>query len=250
MAVDFSEFSNYEPETGFSLLRFGANAPLLEVELNEFQQIMLDNFQSLAEHFMGEDGLLGVENNMSYDNGTFEIEDVVAVIEGKFIVITELEIDASEGDEIYLEVWEQVIDYEDEIKLWGNQQEESTVTNYLVDERVGSETSRRIQIQYDLTTDPVNPAHDYLLLAEIDGGEVDSKVDTAISIPTFEDYIDDRITEVEDALDTYEDRKVERSGDSMTGDLEIEDENAVKFGDRFKVSHNDSDDSLEIEVID
>ena len=36
---DFSKDSNYNPNTNVSQVKFGADAPVLEVELNELQQV-------------------------------------------------------------------------------------------------------------------------------------------------------------------------------------------------------------------
>ena len=49
--ADFSRYSNYTEETAFSSVVFGANAPVLEVELNEMQQILNNKIGGLLESF-------------------------------------------------------------------------------------------------------------------------------------------------------------------------------------------------------
>lgn len=160
---DFSQLSRFNPDANFKLVRIGADCPVLEVELNEMQDISEARYKHLIKSYFG--NVIQGDGNYVYDNGTLTITDENAFVEGNVVEITKLKCEIAEGEKLYLKVWEDTIRYSDVIKYKGNQQEERTIPNTLLDERVGTETSRRIQVKYDLaksTTEEDNVTYLYI----------------------------------------------------------------------------------------
>lgn len=150
---DFSKLSNFNPNANFKMVRIGADSPVLEVELNEMQDISEARYKNLIKSYFG--NAVQGEGTYVYKNGNLTIQDESAFVDGNVVEITTLNLALQEGEKAYLKVWEDTIKTGDLIKYKGNQQEARTVPNTLLDSRVGTETSRRIQVKYDLvkTTD-------------------------------------------------------------------------------------------------
>lgn len=145
---DFSQLSRFNPDANFKLVRIGADCPVLEVELNEMQDISEARYKHLIKSYFG-DAIQG-EGEYIYRNNTLTIQNESAFVDGNVVEITTLTTPLAEGEKVYLKVWEDTIRPGDVIKYKGNQQETRTVPNTLLDERIGMETSRRIQVKYDL----------------------------------------------------------------------------------------------------
>ena len=164
---DFTRTSNFNPNANFKAVRIGSDCPVLEVELNEMQDIAEDKSREMIRRYVG-DGLNG-EGDFIYANNVLTITNAGAFVDGHVIDITKLKITVREGEKVYLKVWDKVITYADVIKYKGNQQEERTVENTLIADRINEETSRRIQVAYDLSltnTDLSNNAK-YLYLGKV-----------------------------------------------------------------------------------
>lgn len=169
---DFTRTSNHNPHANFKSVRIGSDCPILEVELNEMQDIAEQRTKDLIKSYFG-DGLNG-EQQFTYNPETRELVLVggKALVKGNTIQITTLSVEANEGDSVYLKVWEQVVRYNDPIYYLGNVQETNLVPNTMLDDRIGGETSRRVQVQYDLVTSKVDEDnHDYLYVGEIVNGK-------------------------------------------------------------------------------
>lgn len=145
---DFSKLSNFNPDANFKLVRIGADSPVLEVELNEMQDISEARYKNLIKSYFG--NAVQGEGIYLYNNNTLTIQNESAFVDGNVIEITTLSLNLEEGEKAYLKVWEDTIKTGDLIRYKGNQQETRTVPNTLLDSRVGTETSRRIQVKYDL----------------------------------------------------------------------------------------------------
>lgn len=101
-----------------------------------------------------------------------------------------------------------------------------------------SDVGQAIENHADKTTD-VHGVED----GDIESTEgAQNKADTAES--NANNY-----TDAHEAKDAPHDEHLDRRGDEMSGDLEMQGRNAVLLGDRFEVYYNDTDDSLEIEVV-
>lgn len=165
---DFTRISNHNPHANFKSVRIGADAPVLEVELNELQDIAEQRTKDLISTYFG-DGLNG-QQDITYDvpTRTVTINGGGALVQGNTIKITTLNVEASHGDIVYLKVWEQTVSFNDPIYYLGNVQEHRLLENTLIDDRVGKETSRRIQVQYDLVTDNSDPNATYLEIGRVE----------------------------------------------------------------------------------
>ena len=146
---DFSYNSKFNKEANFSSILFGADAPLLETELNELQSILLEKIRdSVRAGFR--DGIIKT-GEVSYDGTNFTMSDFLAVVDGDIFYISTLTIKASNGQKIYLTVKEEEVNYQSTLKKHGNRQE-TNIVNHMLDVRVNQETTRRYVITYDLTT--------------------------------------------------------------------------------------------------
>lgn len=156
--ADFSIISRFDPNANFKLVQIGSDAPVLEAELNELQEIADTRLSLFMKGFVG-NGLSTIKN-MNYDPSTktFTMEDNIAFLEGVVIPISTLSVKLSDGETAYLKMWEKTITGTDIIPYYGNIQETRFIENYIVDSRIAMETSRRVQIQYDLvkSTDELN----------------------------------------------------------------------------------------------
>lgn len=151
MSDKFELGSRFDPNANFKTVKIGAGSHVLEVELNEMQEMAYYRQQQFIKDYIG-DGVMNV-GNLSYKGGFLTIDNEIAVVGGNLIDITHLSVEILKGNHAYLKVWEEEISYNENIKYKGNAQEGRTVPNYLWDERINEETSRRIQIMYDLVTD-------------------------------------------------------------------------------------------------
>lgn len=143
--------SRFDPNANFKMVKIGAGSHVLEVELNEAQEMAYNRQQQFIQDYIG-DGVMNV-GNLSYNGGFLTIDNEIAVVGGHLIDITHLSVEILKGYHAYLKVWEEEVSYNEVIKYKGNAQEGRTIPNYLWDERINEETSRRIQLMYDLVTD-------------------------------------------------------------------------------------------------
>lgn len=145
----FDVYSNYRDNAGVSGVVFGANKGLLEVELNELQDIQKHQLRNFIAKIIG-DGVTDTDK-ITYSDGSVVIADgCTFAVNGYVINCTGLELEASNGDSIYLQIWEDQATYSSTLKEEGNQQEETTVQNWFKDSRGEDETTRRLILKYQL----------------------------------------------------------------------------------------------------
>ena len=169
MAI-FEKHSNFDKNANFSSIIIGADAPVLEVELNEMQQIQRERLKNTLR-LLFSDGVKGT-GTYRYDTNTsnLTIIDELLVVDGEILEISQCSLHANEGDTVYVEVWEQEVNYTDLIHKFGNFNSQEYVDNYLLDDRVGEETSRRMQTMFNVTT-TLPTERQYLLLGKIQNGD-------------------------------------------------------------------------------
>lgn len=173
---DFSNYSHYDSNAAFTNVRYGANSLLLEVEFNELQNILDNKISTLIYDRFG-NGFYKTGSTSVYAGGTLTFSNDKAFVNGDIVVISSLSLSLSEGDTAYLDVWEQEVTGSTTLKKYGNQQESTTVTNYIKDSRVTEETTRRTQLQYNLVKTTGVSGHTYLPVCTITGGSlVDNRV--------------------------------------------------------------------------
>lgn len=170
--ADFEKRSNYNKDAGVVQVKIGFEKPVLEVELNEMQEIQRQRVKDVIQAVVPNGVLHG--GTYTYSNGIFKIQEVTAIIEGEIIYIPSLQISAGNDDIIYIKVWEKEITATTVMKAYGNEQGE-VIPNYIVDSRVGQETSRRIVLAYDLVKSTESDGV-YLKLGKIKSGKFEKEV--------------------------------------------------------------------------
>ena len=165
----FRLLSNFNPDANFKSVRIGSDSPVLETELNELQDISEHRYKTFISNYIG-DGVVN-RGTYTYLNNTLTIENEGAIIKGNIIDITRLTLpNLSEGEKEYLVVWEETVNHTTRIKYKGNNQETKYVPNTMLDSRVNEETSRRIQVLYDLVKEPLE-GQDNLYIGKVENGE-------------------------------------------------------------------------------
>ena len=152
--ASFDKYSNYKDNAGVSGVVFGAEKPLLEVELNEMQEVQKTMLRRAIKNILG-DGITDI-SKVVYEGGALKIKEGCSLaVDGYLVQCTGLSISASAGETVYLQVWEDTATYGDTLKTEGNQQSSSAVTNFIKDNRSQAETTRRKVVKYTLakTTD-------------------------------------------------------------------------------------------------
>lgn len=165
--ASFDVYSNYKNNAGVSGVVFGAEKPVLEVEVNEVQEIQKTMLRRAIKNIMG-DGITDL-SRVVYEDGAVKIKEGCAlVIDGIMVECTGLS-QIVTSDTVYLQVWEETQNYADTLKEEGNQQDSATVANWFKDTRSDVETSRRKVVKYTLAT-TTNPARHNLAIAKVADG--------------------------------------------------------------------------------
>jgi len=174
---DFTNYSHFDANAAFTTVKYGSDALVLEVELNEAQNILDNKLSTLIYDRFG-NGFYKTGSALTYATGTVTFADDKAFVNGNIVTISSLELELSEGETAYFDVWEQEVTYSSTLKKYGNQQESNTVTNYIKDSRVTEETTRRTQLQYNIVKTTGVSGHTYLPICTITGGSlVDSRTE-------------------------------------------------------------------------
>ena len=168
MSDNFKLLSRFNPDANFKTVRIGSDSPVLEVELNELQDISEHRYKSFINSYIG-DGIAFAGDYVFSDN-TLNIRNDYAFVKGNVLEITELNLNLYEGESAYLTVWEETVTHLSKIPYKGNVQETRFVENTLLDPRINKETSRRIQVLYDLTKTP-QEGKDNLYIGKVENGE-------------------------------------------------------------------------------
>ena len=167
--ADFTQVSKFNKEANFESVKFGADAPLLETELNELQDIQ----NELRRNFTRELLPNGVSNTskIQFSNGNLTINDCKFIIDGLIIIVNNpLKVAVNNNDIVYLEIKEEEKAYLDSIKEFGNSQSSKVVTNNIKDIRVGIETSRRVQVTFNLVKQNTNSNAKYIEIGKLTSG--------------------------------------------------------------------------------
>ena len=165
--ASFDKYSNYKDNAGVSSVVFGAEKPLLEVEMNEVQEVQKTMLKRAIKNLLG-DGITDL-SKITFADGTLKIGDKCSlVVDGFMVECTGLSIPATSGT-VYLQVWEDVVSYNETLKVEGNQQSSSTVANFFKDNRSPAETTKRKVVKYTLATSTNSGKHN-LAIASISNG--------------------------------------------------------------------------------
>ena len=165
--ASFDKYTNHRDNAGVSGVVFGAEKPLLEVEMNEVQEIQKSMLRRAIKNIIG-DGVTDL-SKIVYEDGAVKVKEGCALaVDGYMVESTGLSITASSGT-VYLQVWEDTATYSETLKKEGNQQDSATVTNWFKDNRSDTETSRRKVVKYTLAT-TTNSARHNLAIAKVADG--------------------------------------------------------------------------------
>lgn len=148
---DFSKYSNYDEKTSFSGVTFGANAPVLEVEQNELQQIADTKIKRLTD-IIGSCVHPMSDGDVSFNPSTkvLTLTKCVVIAHGFTAFISSANITMSASNKVaYVKLEEKTVTGAQNLKEYGNTQGGST-SNTIYDSRVGTETSRRRLIEVTL----------------------------------------------------------------------------------------------------
>lgn len=152
---DFSKNSNYNPKANIGQVKFGADAPVLEVELNELQQVQDKAREDLIRSMIPSGFTKPVKIDFYHDknssNAMYTLEDAEAYVNGIRIFIPKgTKIDLGDSPEketredlVFLEVWKEEVKATSTLNEYGGEGQEN-IPNNLIDPRVGEETSHRI----------------------------------------------------------------------------------------------------------
>ena len=165
--ASFDKYTNHRDNAGVSGVVFGAEKPLLEVEMNEVQEIQKSMLRRAIKNIIG-DGVTDL-SKIVYEGGAVKVKEGCALaVDGYMVESTGLSITASSGT-VYLQVWEETATYSETLKKEGNQQDSASVTNWFKDNRSDTETSRRKVVKYTLAT-TTNSARHNLAIAKVADG--------------------------------------------------------------------------------
>jgi hypothetical protein len=165
--ASFDKYSNYKDNAGVSGVVFGAEKPILEVEMNEVQEVQKSMLRKAIKNLMG-DGITDL-SKIVYEGGAVKVKEGCALaVDGYMIESTGLSLTASSGT-VYLQVWEETATYSDTLKEEGNQQDSVTVANWFKDNRSDAETSRRKVVKYNLASSTDSNKHNLAIASVADG---------------------------------------------------------------------------------
>jgi hypothetical protein len=185
--VDFSKYTNYKDNAGISSVVFGANSTVLEVELNEMQEIQKHMMHNIIKNIIG-NGITDI-NKLIYEDGNIKLLDGCGIIaEGYYINCSNVRHPITNGV-AYLQVWEATIDHNAKLNINGHIDNTESVSNWFIDRRASSETSRRRVIRYKISQSqddskiniPIAKVSNGLmtkLIKEVNLGKLYDRVDT------------------------------------------------------------------------
>ena len=174
---DFDELSDYDNTSGVSLVKIGYKKPVTEKEFNEMQEIPRFKHNDFVDVTLGGDGILNV-GGTSYSGTTFTMSNEVAYVSGQKITIPSISFTVSEGESIYLDVYDEEVAHADTLYVNGQITGYPLASNWLLDSRIAVETSRRVSTRYTLVKTTGVSGHTYLLLGAITGGIFVKSVNT------------------------------------------------------------------------
>lgn len=148
--ADFTKYSNYNERESFSGVTFGANAPVLEVELNEVQQIADTKIKRLMSA-IGSSVIPMSNGSISFKDSTLTISNCVVTYAGFSAFIQSAKVSISGSNKYaYIKLEEKTVSGGNTLKEYGNTAG-STTPNTIIDSRSGGvETSKRRVIEVTL----------------------------------------------------------------------------------------------------
>jgi hypothetical protein len=191
MSADFSYGSSYHKEANFSKIKFGADAPLLETELNEMQDIMLQKVRDALKTVLPNSLISGT---IAYSNGSVTVTDATFVVDGDIVFVPTSTIGLLNGESLYLRVFEKEATLSSTLRQYGYESG-NQITNNILDTRIGYETSRRAVIAFELVK-VTGLTGTYLKLANITNGTFSQDVKKFGNLSTTNDTINSMFVDI------------------------------------------------------
>lgn len=160
----FDKYTNYDKGVGVSGVIFGADKPVLEVEMNELQEIQNYKLSNALRKFIGNG--VSDKSKINYETGTLTLKDCSFIVDGYIINCKDVNYKCDTTAKIYLQVWEEDVDYKQILKEEGYDLSNETKTNYFKDSRSPQETSKRKVVKYTLSQTE-DPSKHNLLIVDI-----------------------------------------------------------------------------------
>jgi len=149
MPATFTVDSRFNKDAVFKKVTFGSDGKLLEAELNELQDIQNFRLQQLVTVAFGSRPLYA--GTYSVASGKLVITGEWVTVDGELIFLPSTSFAVAIGDAVYLNKIETTLAYTDAVKKGGDLTTSTTVPNQMYDTRIGEESTRRLQITYQLT---------------------------------------------------------------------------------------------------
>lgn len=188
MAIDFSATDIFNKEQQFSRIEWGAEAPVLEVELNELQKIQNYKRNISSQKLVGDIDGFFTAGTMTYSSGTLTVPADTIIANGEVLeILGAMTLSGLvNGDTVKLHVFETEVTKDTSLVKSGNLSGGASISNGIQDSRIGMETSRRIQKQVQLVKtaipDPIPAGEAYMTVATI--GTSNNFIDTRVKVPT------------------------------------------------------------------
>lgn len=215
MAVSFEKYTNYNPESGVDTVRFGSDAPVLDVELNEIQEILKDRIGFLIKGVLG-NSLLGT--SITLTPTTISLTGGFAFCNGKTVQISSLTAPLELNSLVLLRIKESDVDPYETLYKYGNEQE-SKVFNHSIDNRLQIVTSKRKVLHYNLITAPIDSAlmeNDILIAKAIHSTTPPEYVINTFNGRTLVEFLSSLKEEIESVISNGSVEHSETSGYSDT----------------------------------
>lgn len=174
----FNTPDKFSKENNFAQVIFGADSPLLEVELNEMQKIQYYARNISIKNILS-NGFINTPE-LYISSGTLTVPADIIVADGEVLeILGNMTLSGLvRDDKVYLRIFSTTVTKDTSLKKSGNISGGEAISNTLMDTRVYAETTRRVQKQVQLTkTKP----------GTIPAGEVYLDVATINSTSTFTD---------------------------------------------------------------
>ena len=160
--ANFDKYSNYNENTSHSSIIFGADKPVLEVELNEMQQIINTKLSRIITALLGTSSIAFLENSSLSFNSSTNLARVqnclVVTSNGLTALIEDTTVSVSSTQNIlYVKIQEETKTSTDTLRECGNTIG-SVVTNPIKDSRSPIETTRRKVVTWTLQSGSSVPA--------------------------------------------------------------------------------------------
>lgn len=146
--ANFDRYTNYKDNAGVSSVVFGANSTVLEVELNEMQEIQNNAIRDILKNIIG-NGITDI-SKLVYKDGNIEFLDSCGMVADGYYINCSGEKYAINNGTVYMQVWEEVANYNSALSVNGNVNNPNIVANWIKDDRAENETTRRIVVKHRL----------------------------------------------------------------------------------------------------